>query len=117
MSNPQTGRRKVKSSISLGTIIFWGFLGWVWFGDTISEFFDDITKTAAVVTVNGEKKVIDVDKIIDNAVQKAEAVLDSTKKEKEEKPEPHPDEGEIMTAAEDKKFDDRYGDYSNADKY
>ena len=48
MSNPQTGRRKVKSSISLGTIIFWGFLGWVWFGDTISEFFDDITKLSLI---------------------------------------------------------------------
>jgi hypothetical protein len=111
MSNPQTGRRKkVKKSISFGTIIFWGFIGWMWFGDTISEVFDDITKTAAVVTVNGEKKVIDVDKLIDNAVKKAEEAIESVKKDDPEPP-PNPDEGKEMIA--EQKSNDKFPTHEN----
>ena len=119
--NPQTGRRKrLKIKFSLGTIIFWCFLGWMWFGDTVTEVFHDITKTAAVVTVNGEKKVIDVDKLIDNAVKKAESVVQSVEKKMDEKPkpEPHPDEGKEMIAEKYEKFPDHNHLYGGSqDKY
>jgi len=104
--NPQTGRRKVRirSSISFGTIIFWAFLGWMWFGDTITEVFHEITKTAVVATVDGEKTVIDVDKLIDNAVKKAESLIES---EKKPEPEPEPTKDKEMVA--EKNEDDLYG--------
>lgn len=98
---------KIKGSISIGTIIFWGFLGWMWFGDSIKEVFHEVTKTVAVVTVNGEKKVIDVDKIIDSAVKKAESIIEVADEEEKPKPKPNPDEGKKMIA---KESDDKYGD-------
>lgn len=123
--NPQTGRRRkvrrARRSIGFGTIIFWGFLGWVWFGDTIKETFQDVTKSVAVVTVNGEKKVIDVDEVL----KKVDVVIKDTieevdqliaDKKEESKPEPEPDKPKkkekVMTANDDKfgNSDDLYGD-------
>ena len=94
----------MKTKISIGGIIFWGFIAWIWIGDTVTDVFHEITKTAVVATIDGEKTVIDVDKLIDNAVKKAESIID----EKKEEPKPNPDEGKEMIAEKNDE-DDIYG--------
>ncbi len=120
--NPQTGRRRKvsrsRSGISIGTIIFWGAIGWFWFGDTISN----VLHKTVEVTVNEEKLEVNMDK----TVEKVKTVLNDfkeiaekeiiKKKEKMEKP-TNPDEGKVMTAEEDTEdnfsSDDRFGDIEN----
>jgi hypothetical protein len=102
----------MKAKISLGSIIFWGFIGWMWIGDTVTEVFHEITKTAVVATVDGEKTVIDVDKLIDNAVKKAESVIAD---DSESEPPPPPKEKEMIAKDDNFSNDDLYGD--QGDKY
>lgn len=113
-----------KLSISLGTIIFWGFIGWFWFGDTITNTFKEITTKNLAVQVKDNNISIDVDQVIDNAIDKvkskAKAIrnqvdeeITAKKKEREEE-KPNPDEGKVMTA-EDRLYEskDLYGDQSD----
>jgi len=115
MSNPQTGRGRKVKKISLGTLMFWGFIGWLWFGDTITGFFH----TNVEIKVQDEKIEVDLDKTLDTLKTKIDNVKNEITKEVEKKKEKtNPDEGKVMTAEKNEKdkfsSDDKYGDY---DKY
>lgn len=112
---------KVRSGISIGTILFWGFLGWMLFGDFIRVFF----RSNVEIKVQDEKIEVDVDKTISDLKTKINDAKDKIVKEFEKKQEekPNSDEGRVMTVKDDIednndfKSDDRYGDYDNSDKY
>ena len=108
----------MKGSISIGTIIFWLFMGWLWFGDDIKETFHEITTKNLAVQVSDDNIAIDVDKVIENAVEKAKSVISSEEKQDEkEKPKPSKREKTMVAEPEQDSNDNRYGDFSNKDKY
>lgn len=125
---------KSSGGISIGTLIFWGFIGWYWFGDNIKEFFSDKVdvkiEVSQQVNENSEEVIDEINQAIKDAAEKikAEEVMDningalkdttdrlkklnkriSDNIEKEENKEVIPQE---KTQENSFSNDDRYGDY------
>lgn len=102
---------RARSGISIGTIAFWGVLGWFWFGDTLKDF---VSKKVEV-TVKEDTIKIDASDFVEKVKAKVNDIknqieeVDNKKKQKEENP--NPDEERIMTAEEDSRYksNDLYG--------
>lgn len=74
---------KSRSRISIGTLVFWGFVGWFWFGDSIKGFIESDVN----IKVNEKKIDIDVDEIIDVAKSKINDIRNKVDAELEKKKE------------------------------